>query len=93
MTPEERELLKETAELTKENNEILLSLRRSARISTVMRVVYWLVIILLSFGAYYFIQPYIDIFIKSYSGMQQNVDLIKSGFKLPALPAALSGKK
>ncbi len=93
MTPEERELLKETAELTKENNKILHSIRRSARFSSFLRILYWIIILGSAFGTYYFIQPYIDVFIKSYSSMQQNVDLIKNGFKLPALPAAFSGKK
>ncbi len=60
MTPEERSLLERTASLAEENNKILRSLRRSGRISLAMRIGYWAVIILLSFGAYYFIQPYIE---------------------------------
>jgi len=93
MTPEERELLKETAELTKENNKILHSIRRSARFSSFLRILYWIIILGSAFGTYYFIQPYIDIVVKSYNGMQQNVDLIKSGINLPSLPAAFSSKK
>ena len=58
MTPEEKSLLERTYKLAEENNAILRSIRRSARLTAVMRWAYWAVIILLTFGAYYFIQPY-----------------------------------
>jgi len=58
MTPDERSLLEETLALAKDNNKILRSIRSSNRIAMVMRVLYWVVIVALSFGAYYFIQPY-----------------------------------
>ena len=60
MNPEERSLLERTYKLTEENNKILISIRRSSRLSMVVKVLYWIVIIGLSFGAYYFIQPYIN---------------------------------
>jgi len=59
MTPEEKSLLERTYKLAEENNEILRTLRRSNRYALIARVAYWGVIILLSFGAFYFIQPYI----------------------------------
>jgi predicted MFS family arabinose efflux permease len=59
MTPEERSLLERTAALAAENNKILRSIRRSNRWSAVMRVIYWVLIIGVSFGAYYYIQPWI----------------------------------
>lgn len=64
MSPEERSLLERTYKMTEENNQILISIRRNARIGTTMKVLYWIVILGLSFGAYYFIQP----FIKAISG-------------------------
>lgn len=78
MTPEERNLLTETARLTKENNEILKSIRRSSRIGAAFKFFYWIIIIGLSFGAYFFIQPYIDQLTKVYSGFQSDVGTIKS---------------
>ncbi len=60
MTPEERSLLERTAALAAENNLILRSIRRSNRISTVLRIFYWVVIIGLSFGAFYLIQPWVE---------------------------------
>jgi hypothetical protein len=60
MNPEERSLLERTYKLTEENNEILKSIRMSNRVSLAMRVIYWVVIISISFGAIYFIQPYVN---------------------------------
>lgn len=60
MTPEEHRLLVETRDLALENAKALKSLRRSHIASSVFRVLYWVVIIGVSLGAYYFIQPYVD---------------------------------
>ncbi len=60
MTPEERSLLENTHQLAKENNELLHAMKRRARLGTAVKVFYWAVIIGLSFGAIYFIQPYVD---------------------------------
>lgn len=60
MTPEERELLDKTYKLVEENNGILRSMRLSNRVSTVFRFAYWFIILAISFGAYYFIQPYLN---------------------------------
>lgn len=42
-----------------ENHRILVRLQRAGRRSTIVRVGYWVILILLSFGAWYYIQPYI----------------------------------
>jgi len=72
MTPEEKSLLERTYKMAEENNRILLSIRRSARLSSVMRYVYWAVIIALSVGAYYFIQPYVNFLMSEFSGSADN---------------------
>ncbi len=58
MTPEEKSLLERTLKLSEENNNILRKMRRSARISSLFHIFYWVVIIGLSVGSYYFIEPY-----------------------------------
>ena len=85
MTPEEKSLLERTYKMAEENNRILLSIRRSARWSSAMRYVYWFVIIALSVGAYYFIQPYVNFLVSEFSGTADNtsssqglVQLLKS---------------
>lgn len=60
MTPEEKSLLERTYKLAEENNDILRSIRRTSRITAALRILYWVVIVLAAFGAYYFIQPYVE---------------------------------
>jgi len=60
MTPEEKSLLERTYKIVEENNSILRGIRRSNRISVVMKVFYWVIIIGLSIGAFYFLQPYVN---------------------------------
>ena len=58
MDPEIRKLLERTSELAEENNKILRSMRRSQRISSIIRFIYWAFIIGSAVGIYYLIQPY-----------------------------------
>ncbi len=77
MTPEEKSLLERTYKLVEENNAILASMRRGARITNIMRIIYWVVILVVSFGAYYAIQPYINVMLGSLgslSGLVGNVN-------------------
>jgi len=60
MTPEEKSLLERTYKLTEENNKILHGLRRSVRWYSAYKVIYWVVIIGLSVGAFYVFQPYLN---------------------------------
>ncbi|HEY9583846.1 MAG TPA: hypothetical protein VJI66_02705 [Candidatus Paceibacterota bacterium] len=80
MTPEERSLLQRIASTVEENNQILIGMRRRARYATVFRVLYWVVIIGLSVGAFYFIQPYIE-FMTSALGIGGNEASSGSSFE------------
>ena len=77
MTPEERSLLYKMAEQVSENNSMLRSIRSSMRWASVWRAVYWTLIIGTSVGAYWFIQPYINQILGSYSGAQSNIESMK----------------
>jgi len=59
MAPDEHELLRRSIALGEENNQILRRIERHIRLQRLMTWIYWLIIIGLSFGAYYLIQPYI----------------------------------
>ncbi len=59
MTPEEKSLLERTHKLSEDNNKILRSMRRTGRIGMILHALYWVIILAVSFGAYYFIQPYV----------------------------------
>jgi hypothetical protein len=60
MTPEERSLLERTYKIVEENNAILRGIRRANRWGIAVKVFYWVVIIGVTFGAFYFLQPYIE---------------------------------
>ncbi len=70
MTPEERELLNQSVVLAKENNKMLRSMVRSARIASLLRVIYWVFIIGSLVGAYYVVQPYLNQILDAYSGAE-----------------------
>lgn len=73
---------------------MLRSMRRSARFSSFLGLIYWILILAAAFGTYYFIQPYLDAVIKSYISMQQNIETVKNvTTKLPTLPSWLGGNK
>ncbi|MFA6095316.1 MAG: hypothetical protein WC767_00515 [Candidatus Paceibacterota bacterium] len=73
MTPEERKMLVDTYELSVENNKILRKMRRSALVSSFFRVLYIAIILALTFGSYYLIQPYIDQLKGVYGNVQDTV--------------------
>ena len=52
-----KSLLEENLALTKENNAMLKRIRSAQRMAMIYRVIYWIVILGMTFGAYYFIQP------------------------------------
>ncbi|MFA6432468.1 MAG: hypothetical protein WCV82_01470 [Candidatus Paceibacterota bacterium] len=74
MTPEERALLERTYNMAEDNNNILRSIRRTNRLGTIMHILYWIVILIVSFGAYYFIQPYVAL-LTGLSGNMSGFDL------------------
>ena len=77
MTPEERSLLERTYKIAQENNEILRKMRSVSRWATAFKVFYWVVILGLSFGAFYAIQPYMNQVLSMYSEAQSNIQTIK----------------
>lgn len=78
MSPEERELLLKSVQLAEENNKILHSLRKSARISNIMSFLYWVFIIGASLGLYYFIEPYVDQLVNVYSSAKSSLNGVNS---------------
>jgi hypothetical protein len=77
MTPEERALLQKVANTVEENNQILRSIWNSMRWARIWRVVYWTIIIGSAVGAYWFIQPYIDMLLNVYTDAQTNINSVK----------------
>lgn len=71
MDPETKKLLRDTFEISKENNKLLHKLVRSHKMALISRVVYWAIIIFVTVGAYYYIQPFFDNLINTYGVSDQ----------------------
>ncbi len=52
----------ELMRLTKENNKMLHSLKTHANVGIVLKSLYWIVVLGFVFGAYYYLQPIMDLF-------------------------------
>jgi len=73
-----KEKLEEMSDMLDENNRILRGLRRTARLSTLFSVLKWALIIGISIGAFYYIQPIVDSVMKTYQSISGNP--IPAGF-------------
>lgn len=78
MDPESKKLIEETHALEEENNKMLRSLKRSMFWSRVMSSIYWILILGISVGAFYFIQPYMDQAMDVYNEIKGNLDSASS---------------
>ena len=78
MNPDEKDLIKETYDLEKENNRLLKNLRNTNRWTVFFRVVYWTVIIGVAVGAFYYIQPYVNNILSAYENVQNDLMNVKS---------------
>jgi hypothetical protein len=79
MTPEEKSLLERTYKLAEDNNTILRGIKRSNRLSSLMHVLYWVIIIFSGLAAYYFIQPYLTLMLGLYNQAQGGVNTVQGG--------------
>ena len=77
MTPEERQILIQTHRMVEENNTLLRKMRRAALWGRIWHIIYWGIIIALSLGAYYFIQPYVEQVQGVYGGFKSDVNNVK----------------
>ena len=75
---EDRKMIKRTLALAEENNKILKKLHRSLKWSRFFRMIYWLVVLGITLGAYYYIQPYIDNTVSLFDSIKQTLGQIHS---------------
>lgn len=66
----------EIREITERNNEILQDIKKSMFWRNVFSIVYWVLIIGVAIGAFYFIQPYVDRLYEAYEQIRQGLDTI-----------------
>ncbi len=70
---ENKETLRRILELSQKNNKILNGIQKSMFWGRVFRTIYWIFIVAATVGAYYYIEPYINGIISTYSGIKDNV--------------------
>lgn len=67
-------MLKKTLAISEENNKMLRSIYRAQRWGRVWKITYWVAVVALAFGAYYYIQPYVDQLLEVYGGLSGQVE-------------------
>jgi len=60
MDPEEKIMLERAIDLSEENNQMLKKLVRAMRWGRLVRFLYWGILIAISVGSFYYVQPYIN---------------------------------
>lgn len=73
MDPKDKELLERTLKISEENNKILKGMRRAGRFAFFFRMFYWMIIIGIGLGSYYFIEPYLKQVMDTYSVINSTV--------------------
>jgi uncharacterized membrane protein YccF (DUF307 family) len=62
-----QEKIEKLERLTKENNRILHKMQNHIRLGTIMRVLYWVVIIGVMLGIYHYLQPFMEQMLGTYN--------------------------
>ncbi len=78
MDPEDKKLLEKVYELAEENNEMLRKIRSIQNRQFIFQIIRWVLIIGISIGAFYFLQPYVDNFQYFLEDTSDTIDQIKS---------------
>ena len=72
MDPETQRKLDRVLLLTEENNTMLREVRRSQKTAQMMKAIYWVIIIMVTVGSLYFVQPYLGTLTNLYGGLSNN---------------------
>jgi len=65
-----KEILEKILETTEDNNKLLKKINKGIVFSRVVTFIYWIIILGIGIGAYYYIQPYIDGLFDTYDGVR-----------------------
>ncbi len=72
--------LKSIEEKLEKNTEILSRIRRVQKNSQLFKIFYWTIILLATFGAFYYIQPYLNQLLETYTGVQDSQQQMQNSF-------------
>ncbi len=71
--------------LVEDNHRMIKSMHRSMQIGRIFTAIYWMAIIAIGFGAYYYIQPFIKPFIGTGGSVLQNIKDAQEGLQKSSL--------
>jgi len=77
MDQETKRLVEENLRLSEETNEIVKKVWRSHKWARFSRIFYWLFIVVVVTGAYYYVQPYIEGILGVYNGAASGIQDIQ----------------
>ena len=69
MDAEDKKKLDRVLELAEENNKYIRQVRSSQKTSQMIKAIYWVVIIVVALGGFYYVQPYFKSLTSLYSSM------------------------
>jgi len=78
MNPEERKLLQNTFNLAEENNKMLHKVRGVQKRQVLFSVLKWIIIIGITVGAFYFLEPYVQQLQSLIEKTGVNIDQLKN---------------
>lgn len=76
MEPQEKQKIERILELEEENSKILRRMRRTARWSAFLSILYYIVIVGLAVGAFYYIQPFLGKIGQTYGNFSNMYDTV-----------------
>ncbi len=68
MEPEYKKKIDDMFELVKETNEHVKKIRSVQKTSQIFKIVYWVFILIVMFGGFVFVQPYVENMMNLYNG-------------------------
>ena len=77
MEDEDRKLLEEVLELSRENQRMIKSMYRSQWWSRIWKSLYWIIILGIAFGSFYFLKPYLDKVMELFGKTQTTLDSVQ----------------
>jgi len=80
---ENQKLILENLELTRKNERRIKKMYSSQKRTTLMRTVYWLVIIIISIAAFIYSKPYIEQTMQAYNELRAKIDVTSDVMQNP----------
>jgi len=71
MTPEERKMLQESLDLSRDNHAILKKMRRGQLIGNVIGSLKWILLIIFTIWSWVLVQPYFESVMNTYTSIQE----------------------